>query len=156
MSKVAAITEISQMEETEENFEQGFEETQIIPEEATSQKSAVHQTVENKDTENFSVLKKEIDSLKFFQETVEKKLFDLEKIVVSQQRNSGDSTFYNNEPGDKNDGNSDFIFNLLKNRIISLENEISRKDAIVDHLTKHLFSSNNMSTLIKKFLKQMR
>ena len=83
--------------------------------------------MENKDTENVSVLKKEIDSLKLFQETVEKKLFDLEKIVVSQQRNSGDSTFYNNEPGDKNDGKSDFIFNLLKNRIISLENEISRK-----------------------------
>ena len=101
--------------------------------------------MENKDTENVSVLKKEIDSLKLFQETVEKKLFDLEKIVVSQQRNSGDSTFYNNEPGDKNDGKSDFIFNLLKNRIISLENEISRKDAIIDHLTKQLFSSNNMS-----------
>ena len=55
----------------------------------------------NKDTENVSVLKKEIDSLKLFQETVEKKLFDLEKIVVSQHRNSGDSTFYNNEPGEK-------------------------------------------------------
>ena len=110
--EVAGITEISQREETEEDFEQGFEETQIIPEEDTSQKSAVHQTMENKDTENVSVLKKEIDSLKLFQETVEKKLFDLEKIVVSQQRNSGDSTFYNNEPGDKNDGKSDFIFNL--------------------------------------------
>ena len=113
--EVADITEISQREETEEDFEQGFEETQIIPEEDTSQKSAVHQTMENKDTENVSVLKKEIDSLKLFQETVEKKLFDLEKIVVSQQRNSGDSTFYNNEPGDKNDGKSDFIFNSLKN-----------------------------------------
>ena len=61
---------------------------------------------------------------KLFQKTVEKKLFDLEKILVSQQRNSGHSTFYNNEPGDKNDSKSDFIFNLLKNRIISLENEI--------------------------------
>lgn len=70
--------------------------------------------MENKDTENVSVLKKEIDSLKLFQETVEKKLFDLEKIVVSQQRNSGDSTFYNNEPGDKNDGKSAFIFNFRK------------------------------------------
>ena len=109
--------------------------------------------MENKDTENISVLIKEIDSLKLFQETVEKKLFDLEKIVVSQQRNSGDSTFYNNEPGDKNDGKSDFIFNLLKNRIISLENEISRKDAIIDHLAKQLFSSNNMSHANKKVFK---
>ena len=60
----------------------------------------------------------------------------MEKIAVSQQRNlgdisgerkeiSGDSTFYNNDNGDKNDGKSDFIFNLLKNRIISLENEVS-------------------------------
>ena len=107
----------------------------------------------NKDTENVSVLKKEIDSLKLFQETVEKKLFDLEKIVVSRHRNSGDSTFYNNEPGEKNDGKSDFIFNLLKNRIISLENEISRKDAIIDHLTKQLFSSSNMSHSNKKVFK---
>ena len=151
--EVADITEISQRKETKEDLEQGFEETQIISEEDTSQKSAVHQTMENKDTENVSVLKKEIDSLKLFQETVEKKLFDLEKIVVSQQRNSGDSTFYNNEPGDKNDGKSDFIFNLLKNRIISLENEISRKDAIIDHLTKQLFSSNNMSHANKKVFK---
>ena len=60
----------------------------------------------------------------------------MEKIAVSQQRNlgdisgerkeiSGDSTFYNNDNGDKNNGKSDFIFNLLKNRIISLENEVS-------------------------------
>ena len=91
--------------------------------------------------------------MKLFHETVENKLFDLEKIVVSKQRNSGDSTFYNNEPGDKDDGNSDFIFNLLKNRIISLENEISRKDAIIDHLTKQLFSSNNMSHTNKKVFK---
>ena len=151
--EVADIIEISQREETEEGFEQGFEETQIIPEEGTRQKSAVHQTMENKDTENVSFLKKEIDSLKLFQQTVEKKLFDLEKIVVSQQRNSGDSTFYNNEPGDKNDGKSNFIFNLLKNSIISLENEISRKDAIIDHLTKQLFSSNNMSHANKKVFK---
>ena len=109
--------------------------------------------MENKDTENVSVLKKEIDSLKLFQETVEKKLFDLEKIVVSQQRNSGDSTFYNNEPGDKNEGKSDFIFNILKNRIKSLENEISRKDAIIDHF---YFHQTICPTPIKRFLKQMR
>ena len=66
--EVADIIEISQREETEEGFEQGFEETQIIPEEGTRQKSAVHQTMENKDTENVSVLKKEIDSLKLFQQ----------------------------------------------------------------------------------------
>ena len=77
----------------------------------------------------------------------------MEKIVVSQQRNSEDSTFYNNEPGDKNDGKSNFIFNLLKNSIISLENEISRKDVIIDHLKKQLFSSNNMSHGNKKVFK---
>ena len=146
-SEVSEVADI-----TEEDFEQGFEGIQIIPEEDTSQKY-VHQTMVNKDTENVSVLKKEIDSLKLFQQTVEKKLFDLEKIVVSQQRNSGDSTFYNNEPGDKNHGKSNFIFNLLKNRIISLENEISRKDAIIDHLAKQLFSSNNMSHANKKVFK---
>ena len=78
--EVADITEISQREETEEYFEHGFEETQIIPEEDTGKKSAVHQTMENKDTENASVLKKEIDSLKLFQETVEKKLLTWKKL----------------------------------------------------------------------------
>ena len=52
------ITEISHREETKEDLEQGFEKTRIIPEEGTNQKSAVHQTRENKDTENVSVLKK--------------------------------------------------------------------------------------------------
>ena len=36
---------------------------------------------------------------------------------------------------------------------MSLENEISRKDAIIDHLTKQLFSSSNMSHTNKMVFK---
>ena len=81
--EVAGITEISQREETEEDFEQGFEETQIIPERDTSQKSAVHQTLENKDTENVSVFKKEIDSRKLLKRNflTWKKLYFLSKEI---------------------------------------------------------------------------
>ena len=34
-----------------------------------------------------------------------------------------------------------FIFDILKRRITNLENDISKKDAMIDHLTSHLFTS---------------
>ena len=77
---------------------------------------------------------KDISSLKNFQSTVEKKLFDLERALILQQTIPNSSNICNNETGNEN-GKSDFIFNLLKNRIANLEDEISKKDAIIDHLT---------------------
>ena len=50
--------------------------------------------------------------------------------------------------GDENcnrNGKSDFILNLLKIRITNLENEILKKDAIIDYLTIQLFASKNNS-----------
>ena len=84
----------------------------------------------------FSVLK-DLDSLKSFQETVEKKLFDLEQALISKQ-----TTTSNNSVGDEN-GTSGFISNILKNRSTNLENEISKKDAIIDHLMSQLLLSKN-------------
>ena len=42
-------------------------------------------------------------------------------------------------------GTSDFILNILKNSITNLKNEISKKDAIIDHLMSQLLLSKNAS-----------
>ena len=44
--------------------------------------------------------------------------------------------------GDEDDATPRFVIDLLKNRITALENELSKKDAIVDYLTEHLVISN--------------
>ena len=77
-----------------------------------------------------SVLK-DITSFKKFQKTVEKKLFNLEKSAIFQQTNPN---IYKVGAGHEN-GKSDFIFDLLKECITSLENKVSKKVAIIDHLT---------------------
>ena len=38
--------------------------------------------------------------------------------------------------GDEGDATPRFITDLLKNRITALENELSKKDSIIDYLTK--------------------
>ena len=38
-----------------------------------------------------------------------------------------------------------FIFDILKRCITNLENEISKKDTMIDHLTTHLFTSKIIS-----------
>ena len=148
------ITEVSQREdEAEQHFEQGIEETQVIQEEDTHQNCNSDQSMEINDLVNVSTFNKEITSFKLFQETVEKKLSDLEKAINSQKVNSGDNIIYNNGSGDENDDKSNFMFNLLKNRITTLENEISRKDAIIAHLTQQLFLTNDTSHTNKKVVK---
>ena len=58
----------------------------------------------------------------------------MERAFILQQTIPRSSNICNNETGNEN-GKSDFIFNLLKNRIANLEDEISKTDAITDHLT---------------------
>ena len=85
----------------------------------------------------------EISQLKNFHSNVEKKLFELEKVLISQQVHRK-SNIYQDGTGDDN-GKSDFVFTILKNRIIDLENQVSKKDTIIDHLTSQLFISKNES-----------
>ena len=104
--------------------------------EVTRQESVTPDADNNKETDTmFSVLK-DLDSLKSFQKTVEKNS-DLEQALISNQ-----TTPSNNSVGDEN-GTSGFISNILKNRITNLENEISKKDAIIDHLMSQLLLSKN-------------
>ena len=79
-----------------------------------------------------------------------KNFFDLDRALILQQTIPNSSNICNNETGNEN-GKSDFIFNLLKNRIANLEDEISKKDAITDHLTNQLFNvfHNNKKNLQK-------
>ena len=99
-----------------------------------------------------SVLKN-IASFKKLQKTVEKKVFHLDKAIISQQTNPNNNNIYNTGAGDKNT-KSDFIFDLLKRRITNLENEISKNDAIIGHLTIQLFTSKIISHNHKKNLQE--
>ena len=98
---------------------------------------------------NYSIQKAHIlTSLKHFQETVEKKLHELEKTLIISQQTNPNSSIGNVETGDENcncNDKSDFILNILKSRITNLENEILKKDAIIDYLTKQLFTSKSNS-----------
>ena len=130
----------------------GVEETQVVQEEDTHQNNT-DQSIVNNDLVSVSIFNKEITSFKIFQETVEMKLSELEKALNSRKINSGDTIIDNNESGDESDGKSDFMFKLLKNRITTLENEISKKDAIIAHLTQQLFLTNSTSHTNKKAVK---
>ena len=117
---------------------------------SAQQEITVNDTSSNTESGAMDLVMKDISSLKNFQSTVEKKLFDLERALILQQTIPNSSNICNNETGNEN-GKSDFIFNLLKNRIANLEDEISKKDAIIDHLTNQLFnvSHNNKKNLQK-------
>ena len=126
-------------------------ETVISPQEENAQQEiAANDTSSNTESGAMGLVMKDISSLKNFQSTVEKKLFDLERALILQQTIGNSSNICHNETGNEN-GKSDFIFNLLKNRIANLEDEISKKDAIIDHLTNQLFnvSHNNKNNLQK-------
>ena len=66
----------------------------------------------------------------------------MERALILQQTIPNSSNICNNQTGDEN-GKSDFIFNLLKNRIANLEDGISKRDAIIDHLTNQLFNASH-------------
>ena len=134
------------------NPQQQTGETVSSPQEENAQQEiAVNDTSSNTELGAMGLVMKDISSLKNFQSTVEKKLFDLERALILQQTIPNSSNTCNNETVNKN-GKSDFIFNLLKNRIANLENEISKKDAIIDPLTNQLFTSRNVSHNNKKNL----
>ena len=125
----------------EVSSEETVDSTQV---EDTRQESVTPDADNNKETETMLSVLKDLDSLKSFQETVEKKLFDLEKALISNQTTPSNNSVCNSGTSDEN-GTLDFILNILKNRITNLENEISKKDAIIDHLMSQLLLSKNAS-----------
>ena len=64
--------------------------------------------------------------------------------MISHQTTPSNNSVCNSGTGDEN-GTSDFILNILKNGITKLENEISRENAIIDHLMSQLLLSKNAS-----------
>ena len=123
--------------------------SQVIEAVIFPQKDGQESAVPNADAK-ISVLKN-ITSFKKFQKTVENKVFHLGKAIISEQTNPSYNNIYNIGAGDKNT-KTDFIFDLLKIRITNLENEISKNDAIIDHLTNQLFTSKIISHHHKKNL----
>ena len=70
-------------------------------------------------------VRKDITSLKSFQETVAKKLYEQEKALITSQQTNPNGSIGNIGTGDENcncNGKSDFILNLLKSPITNLEN----------------------------------
>ena len=95
-----------------------------------------------------NAIRKNITSLKRFQETVAKKLYELEKALLISQETNPNSSIGDVGSGDENcncNGKLDFTLNLLKRRMTNLENEILKKDATIDYLTKQLFASKSNS-----------
>ena len=102
----------------------------------------------NIEQDPMNAIRKDITSLKRFQETVAKKLYELEKALLISQETNPNSSIGDVGSGDENcncNGKSDFTLNLLKRRMTNLENEILKKDAIIDYLTKQLFASKSNS-----------
>ena len=91
-----------------------------------------------------SVLKY-INSMKKFKETVEKKLFNLEKAMISQHTNPNNN-IYNIGAGEES-GKSDFLLGLFLKRIIYLKNEFSKKDVITQSFTSKIITQK-----VKKYL----
>ena len=93
-------------------------------------------------------VRKDITSLKTFQENVAKKLYHQGKALITSQQTNPNGSIGNIGTGDENcncNGKSDFILNLPKSPTTNLENEILKKDAIIDYLTKHLLASKSNS-----------
>ena len=72
----------------------------------------------------------------------------MEKALIIFQEINPNSSIGDIGNGDENcncNGKSDFTFNLLKSRITNLENEISKKDALIDYLAQQVFASKSNS-----------
>ena len=75
---------------------------------------------------------KELQSFKDFKWSVDNKLMKMEEAIISNCRCHSQTQ----KIGDEGDATPPFVIDLLKNRITALENELSKKDTIIDYLTK--------------------
>ena len=105
----------------------------IILEETNLEQSTQEDTNVNHDN-----ILNQIKSFKKFQAEVESKLCLLEDTIIAGK-----------EAKEITNDSSEFIVNVLKDRISSLQNELKSKDAIIEYLTKQLSSSNSKKSQIK-------
>ena len=87
---------------------------------------------------------KELQSFKDFQSSVGNKPMKMEESIISNC-----SCYWQTQKiGDESDATARFVTDFLENRITALENELSRKDAIIDYLSKQLVISANKNSHI--------
>ena len=82
---------------------------------------AVSESNDNIEEDPMDAFRKDITSLKSFQETVAKKLYQLEKALIISQETNPNSSIGDVGNGDTNcncNGKSDFTLNLIKSRIL--------------------------------------
>ena len=110
--------------------------------------STISESNSNIERGPMDAVRKDITSLKCFQETVAKKLSELEEALIISQQINPNSSRGSVGTGDKKcncNDKSDFVLTLLKSRITNLENEILKIDAIIDYLAKQIFASKSTS-----------
>ena len=85
---------------------------------------------------------KELQSFKDFQSSFDNKLMKMEEAIISNFRYHSQTQ----RIGDEGDATPRFVTDLLKNRITAFENELSKKDAVIDYLTKQLIISTESNS----------
>ena len=90
----------------------------------------------------FQNLLKEIDEIKRFTKSTERKFEELE---MTLQNISG-----KNNVNQNNNENSPLLLDILKNRISSLEKELTEKDTVINFLLKQKNETNNSTNSVNK------
>ena len=124
---LASQTQI--MDEDEPNFSEM--ENPIIDETNT--------TVDNaQKDENLDGLLKDMKSFKEFRDSVESRLHRMEEAIIATSNVQEASLLSDNGI----EASSGFVVDLLKERIVFLENELRQKDTVIKFLTKKLVEDN--------------
>ena len=88
--------------------------------------------------ENLNGLLKDMKSFKEFWDSVESRLHRIEEAIVANSNVQKESLL----PGNGIEASSGFPVNLLKERILFLENELKQKYSVIKFLTKKLVKDN--------------
>ena len=83
---------------------------------------------------------KELQSVKYFWSSVKSKLMKMKEAITCHYKA--------HRSGDEGDTTLQFVSDLLKHRISTLENELSKKDARINFLSKQLVLSTGNSSNI--------
>ena len=88
--------------------------------------------------ENLGCLLMDMESFKEFRDSVESRLHRMEKAIIAKSNVQEASLLSDNGI----EASSGFVVDLLKERIVFLENELKQKDSVIKFLTKKLVKDN--------------
>ena len=88
--------------------------------------------------ENLDGLLMDMESFKEFRDSVESRLHRMEEAIIAKSNVQKAFLLSNNGI----EASSDFVVDLLKERIVFLENELKQKDTVIKFLTKKSVEDN--------------